>query len=96
MAGEIDKETVRKVAEVARLDLSEKELEKFSGDLADILTHFRVLQGADTKNAEPSLQPIPMKNVLREDRVEKGLSQKEALANAKLREGGYFKGPRAM
>ncbi len=87
---------IKKVAEVARLELSEDELKKFSGDLNNILIHFKILQKADTKNVEPSFQPLPMKNVLREDRVEKGLSQEEALANARLKEKGYFKGPRAV
>ncbi len=87
---------IRKVAEIARLELSEEEIDMFAKDLFNILVHFKVLQRADTKGVEPSFQPIPMKNVLREDGVEKGLSQKEALANAKLREKGFFKGPRAM
>lgn len=92
----VDRKTVEKVAEAARLDLSEKELKEFSGDLAEILSAFKTLQKADTRGVEPSFQPLPMQNVLREDRVEKGLSQKQALANARLKEKGYFKGPRAV
>ena len=96
MAGKVSRDTVKKVAGVARLNLSEAELAKFSVDLDSILAHFRVLQKADTRGVEPSFQPLPMENVLREDRVERGLSQKEALANAKLREQGYFRGPKAV
>lgn len=92
----VDKKTVEKVAGVARLELSNKELEEFSGDLNNILAHFRILQRANTKGVEPSFQPLPVQNVLREDEVEKGLSRKEALANAKLKEKGFFKGPRAV
>lgn len=87
---------IKKVAEVARLELSEDELKKFSGDLTSILAHFKILQKAGIKNVEPSFQPLPMQNVLREDKAGKGLTQKEALANARLRERGYFKGPRAV
>lgn len=96
MPGEVDRETVRKVADVARLNLSEGELDKFSKDLSDILVHFRILQKADTKKVEPSFQPLPMPNILREDRAEGGLTQREALANTRLRERGFFKGPRAV
>lgn len=96
MAGEVSKETVKRVAEIARLELSEAEVKGFSVDLAEILKAFKTLQAADTKGVEPSFQPLRMENVLREDKVEKGLSQKEALANAKLKEKGFFKGPRAV
>ena len=92
----VDRKTMKKVAKVARLNLSEEELDRISKDLTSILTHFRVLQKADTKGVEPSFQPLPMQNVLRKDKAEKGLSQREALANARLREKGYFKGPRVV
>lgn len=92
----VDRGSVKRAAEVARLRLSDDELGRFSKDLSSILVHFRLLQKADTRGLEPSFQPMPMQNVLREDRVEKGLSQKEALADAKLRENAFFKGPRVV
>jgi aspartyl-tRNA(Asn)/glutamyl-tRNA(Gln) amidotransferase subunit C len=91
-----DRKTVEKVAEIARLSLSDKELDEMAKDLESILSAFRELEKADTGNAKPSFQPIEMKNVLREDRVEKSISQAEALKNAKQKEKGFFKGPRAI
>jgi aspartyl-tRNA(Asn)/glutamyl-tRNA(Gln) amidotransferase subunit C len=91
-----DKKTVQKVAEVARLKLSESELEKFSKDLDSILEAFKSMQAADTRDAKPTFQPVGVKNVLRDDSVEKSLPQAEALKNARQREKGYFRGPRAV
>ena len=91
-----DKETVRKVAEIARLNLSEADLKKMSKDLEDILKAFKDLDKAKTDGVRPSFQPIEMKNVLREDKVEKSIPQEHALKNAKHKEKGYFKGPKAV
>ena len=45
---------------------------------------------------EPSFQPVELKNMTREDKVEDSLKQEEALANTKNKKDGYFKGPRAV
>ncbi|MBI4019878.1 MAG: Asp-tRNA(Asn)/Glu-tRNA(Gln) amidotransferase subunit GatC [Candidatus Aenigmarchaeota archaeon] len=92
----IDRETVKRVAEVARLRLTDRETEKFSRDLGDILGAFKELERVDTKNVKPTFQPIEVKNVLREDKAEKSLSREEALSNTKNKEEGYFKGPRVV
>lgn len=87
-------ETVKKVAEVARLKLTEKELAKMERDLNNILSAFAVLE--EVPKAEPSFQPIEVKNATRRDEVEPSLTQDEALANTKQKEKGYFKGPSAL
>ncbi len=92
----VDKKIVERVAKIARINLSEKELEKFSKELEDVLNAFKDLQKVDTKNIKPSFQPIEVKNVTRKDKIEKSLTQKEALANTKNKERGYFKGPRVV
>lgn len=91
-----DKKTLRKVAEIARLELSKKELEEYSKNLEDILKAFRVIDRVPTKNVKPTFQPVDVKNVMRKDIVEKSLSQDEALRNAKQKDQGYFKGPKAV
>jgi len=92
----IDKQTVEKVAEIARLNLTEKEVEKFSKDLTNILGAFEDLKKADTKNVEPTFQPVEVKNIVREDKIENSLGSKEALSQTKNTEGKYFKGPRVV
>jgi len=88
-------EMVRHVASVARLDLTEAEVKKFQKDLNDILSAFRELDKAKPP-AEASFQPIPVRDVTREDDIEKGLSQEEALENTKHKQDGYFRGPRVV
>ncbi len=92
----IDKKTVKKVAEVARLNLTESELSRFSDDLSSILDAFKAIGKVDTRKARPTFQPVDVKNVTREDTVEPSLPQKEALANADNKEEGHFKGPKVV
>jgi aspartyl-tRNA(Asn)/glutamyl-tRNA(Gln) amidotransferase subunit C len=87
--------TVRKVAGVARLHLTEGELRKFSVELESILRAFREIGRIPVKGVKPSFQPVPVKNVMRKDSAGKSLTQGEALRNAKNKESGYFRGPKA-
>lgn len=91
----IDADIVRHVAKLARLELTDSEIKKFSKDLNEILAAFAVLDKAKT-NEKPSFQPLPVKDVMRDDSEEKCLTQEEALANTKHKENGYFKGPRVV
>lgn len=92
----VDKELITKVAKNARLNLSAKEVNDFIKDFNDILGNFSVLDEVDVKDTKPSFQPIPVKNVFREDKVGKCLTQDEALNNTKNVKDGYFKGPKAF
>ena len=89
----ITEDTVKHVAQLARLNLTQTEVKKFQKDLTDILDAFKTLDEAPT--AEPSFQPLPTENVLREDIAEKCLSNEAALKNTKHKERGFFKGPKA-
>jgi len=89
-----EKPDVKRVAQVARLKLSEQEVHKFSKDLESILGAFKDLERVPTKGVKPSFQPIETKNVLRKDRVEPSLTQQQALSNTRNKEKGFFKGPK--
>lgn len=92
----IDKKIVEHVAKIARLSLSEEEKEKFAKELSAVVDNFAKIKEADTEGVEPTFQPVPIANVVRNDSEEKCLSQAEALANAEHKENGYFKGPRIV
>ena len=92
----ISAETVARVARIARLYLSDAETKKFCKDLSDVLLAFKDLNKAQTKNVKPSFQPLLVKNVFREDVIEKSISNEEALQNTMHREKKFFKGPRAV
>jgi aspartyl/glutamyl-tRNA(Asn/Gln) amidotransferase C subunit len=64
----MDQETVRKVAKVARLKLTEAELQQYAADLEDILTAFSVLDEAPSME-EFDLGPVKVEDILREDEV---------------------------
>lgn len=90
----MDKKTVEMVARLARINLTEKEKEKFIKELKSVLEAFQCLEEVDTKDIEPSFQPVEIKNAVREDRIENGITQAQALSNTQNKESGYFKGPK--
>lgn len=85
----VDANEVRHVASLARVDLEEDEVERFTSQFQAILEHFEALDEVPEVEAEPELV-----NVMREDEVEPSLSQDGALQNAEESEDGRFKGPR--
>jgi len=97
MDGKIDEHLTRKVAKLARLNLSKNEIKKFTKDMKDILDAFRILDTVNTDNVKPTFHPIEIKNRFRDDNIEESLSQKEALSNShKNKENGFFKGPKIV
>ncbi len=69
----------------------EEEIDRFTGQLSDILENFEALQQIDTEGVPPTAQPIPLRNVLKEDTVRESLPQDEILANAPQREGEFVR-----
>ncbi|MBS3157332.1 Asp-tRNA(Asn)/Glu-tRNA(Gln) amidotransferase subunit GatC [Candidatus Woesearchaeota archaeon] len=92
----VDKELIKRVAENSRLNLTEYEINEFLPQLKEVLENFELIQKAPTKDLEPSFQPLEIKNITREDKIEKTLSQEDALKNTKHKQNGYFKGPKAI
>ncbi|MFC7204071.1 Asp-tRNA(Asn)/Glu-tRNA(Gln) amidotransferase subunit GatC [Haloferax namakaokahaiae] len=85
----VDADEVRHVAELARVNLDDDEVDEFATQMADILTYFDALDEVPEVDSEDELV-----NVMRPDEVKDGLTQEEALSNAAETEDGYFKGPR--
>jgi aspartyl-tRNA(Asn)/glutamyl-tRNA(Gln) amidotransferase subunit C len=87
----LSREEVVHIALLARLGLSEEELEKFREQLSNILENFEILQQVDTSNVPPTAYPIPLENVVREDETSPSLPQSEILANAPRQEESWFR-----
>ena len=87
----LELETVRKVAALANIDLTEKEVEAFAHQLGDVLAYAEKLQLVNTENVPPTPYVLPLTNVIRDDNVAPGLSTNEALANAPDRQGSFFR-----
>jgi aspartyl-tRNA(Asn)/glutamyl-tRNA(Gln) amidotransferase subunit C len=96
MKVEINKKLIEHVAEVARLKLTDREIEKFSKELKEVIEVFSKIDKVDTKGIEISLQAVELKNMLREDEKEKSFTQEEALSLTEHKKDGYFKGPKAV
>ena len=92
----IDRKTVEHVAKISRINLTDKEIEKFSKEISDVLNSFSLLKEVDTRGVKPSFQPTEIKNITREDIPEECLSQDEALSNTEQKEDKFFKGPRSV
>jgi len=86
----IDKETVEKVAHLARLELAEDEKEKMIADMSKILGFMDKLNEINTSGVEPLVYMTTELNVTREDVVKQEITHKEALQNAPKHDGNYF------
>jgi len=96
MKVKINKELIEHVADVARLKLTDKEIETFSRELKEVIETFSSIDKVDTEDIEASLQPVALKNVLRVDKKEKSFSQEEVLSLTEHKKDGYFKGPKVV
>ena len=70
------------VANLARIELTPKEKEKFQGQLGDVLKYFEKLQKVDVEGVEPTAHAFPRFNVWDEDHSVEGFTAKAALSNA--------------
>jgi aspartyl-tRNA(Asn)/glutamyl-tRNA(Gln) amidotransferase subunit C len=86
----IDKETVEKVAHLARLELSESEKQDMIQDMSKILDFMAKLNELDTTGVEPLVYMTDGANVLREDVVKQQITHEEALENAPKHDKDYF------
>lgn len=82
---------VRKVALLARMQLSDEELERMRQQLSSILDYMQVLQEVDVTDVPITAQVTDVVNVMRPDEVRPSLTVEEALMNAPATENGYFK-----
>lgn len=87
----LSREEVLHIALLARLGLTEAEVDKLKEQLSNILENFEVLQQVDTTDIPPTAQSIPLQDVMRRDEVAPSLPQGQILANAPRREEDFFR-----
>ncbi|HNY25821.1 MAG TPA: Asp-tRNA(Asn)/Glu-tRNA(Gln) amidotransferase subunit GatC [Candidatus Sumerlaeota bacterium] len=92
----ISEETVRHIALLSRLECSEADIHRFSGELNAILGYVEKLQELDTEQIEPTSHALRLHNVFREDVVRPSLTNAQALANAPEARDGHFKVPQII
>ena len=87
----LSREEVKHIALLARLGLTEADVEKFREQLSNILENFEVLKQVDTTGVPPTSHPVALTNVLRDDEVAPSYPPKDILANAPQEEDGCFR-----
>lgn len=92
----LTKKEVVKVAKLAKIELSEEEVEIFSKQLPQILDFIEKLNELDTSRIFPFYEIFDANAPLREDIPKKGLTNEEALANSPQKENGFFVVPRVV
>jgi len=93
MEPRITTDDVVKVARLARLRLTDADLDRFTHQLSDILEHAADIESLDLDEVEPMARPVPLVNVLRTDTPGEPLDRDEVLSSAPAAEGGRFRVP---
>ncbi len=92
----VDESTIRRVAEIARLNLTPAEVKKFVPEFNEILAAFSKLDALDVGGTEVSLHAVELRNRMRDDVPKPCLTRDEALAQTIHKKDGFFKGPRIL
>jgi aspartyl-tRNA(Asn)/glutamyl-tRNA(Gln) amidotransferase subunit C len=92
----IDTNTVKHVAYLVRLGISEQEAQAFSQQFTSIIEYFKMLNEVDTSDVPSATEITNTRNVMREDQVTPSMSREEFLNNAPRREGGLVKVPNVL
>ena len=93
MSARLTRDNVAKVADLARLNLSEAELERYTEQLGAVLDHAEDVASLDLDGFPPTAHPLPLVNVLRDDVVVEGIDREEVLSQAPSVEDRRFRVP---
>ena len=96
MTEPLSREDVTKVAVLARLKLTDSEVERFTSQLGQVIEYIDVLNEIDTGDVEPMAQVADLSNVFRDDEARQSLSREQALVNAPETDGQFFLVPRIL
>ena len=92
----VTKKDVEHIAELARLNFKDEELENFTHQLNQILDYMEKLNELDTENIEPLSHPVEGNNIFREDKLSASIPTNEALLNAPESDEQFFKVPKVI
>jgi len=92
----IDKETLNKIAHLARLEFDEKDADKMMQDMTNMVNFVEKLNELDTTGVEPLTTMSHEINALREDKVMPHLDHNEALRNAPKKDADFFRVPKVI
>lgn len=92
----VEKKDIQYIANLANLKIEESDIDTFTRQIGDILEYVEKLDELDTDGVVPTAYTVPMKNVLREDKVEPSMGREKILSNAPDKKEGQFRVPKIM
>jgi len=92
----ISKDTVRNLAKLAKLNLTDRQIDKYSQDLTAVVGYMEEIKNLNVENISETARVTDEENIFREDEVKPSLSQKEALKNSKNTHNDYFLVPQIL
>ena len=93
---EVDEDTVRRIARLARIKVTDAEAKALEGELSGILDWVKLLDEVDTAGVEPMTAVVSTSLKMREDKVTDGAIADDILANAPVREDHFFVVPKVV
>ena len=87
----LTRKDVEHIAELAKLNLTNEEIERYGQQLSAILDYFEELKQLDTDDIPATASVLPLRNVMRDDEPRQTLTRDEILANAPDQEDGQFR-----
>jgi aspartyl-tRNA(Asn)/glutamyl-tRNA(Gln) amidotransferase subunit C len=87
----VDRDVVIHTAKLARVELTESEVEMFAEQLSEIIGHFDTLNAVNTDGIEPTTHTLPLKNVMADDESRPSLPREQVLALAPSTDDGYLR-----
>lgn len=93
VAHEINENTIKEIAHLAKLTVTDQEIAYYLPQIQKVLSHFSELRDLNTDNIEPLITPVDLKGYLRNDNVEKTISTEDLLQTAPDKIGALFKVP---
>ena len=94
--GTISEKEVRYIADLARICLTDVEIQPLANDLASILAYIHQLEDLNVAEVQPTSHVLPLKNVYRQDEIRPSLLNAQALSIAVSESNGFFKVPQII
>jgi aspartyl-tRNA(Asn)/glutamyl-tRNA(Gln) amidotransferase subunit C len=89
----LDAETIKKMAHLSRLEITDADSNQLAGELGKVLNFFNQISNVNTKGVEPMVTPVEIENFWREDEKKNEIKTEDIMSNAPSRAGNLFKVP---
>jgi len=96
MVQKISKDLIKSLSKLAKLNLTEKEIEKYVNEFSSVMGYMEEIKSLNVENIPETARVTDEGNVFREDEVKPSFNQEQALKNSKNTHNGYFLVPQIL